>query len=118
MSDIDFGAYSKDYATDRPGFPESFYERLDSITRIKNSRSLDLGTGPGTIALELAARGSSVEGVDISAELIQTAQRGAKDRGLEAKVHFGVASAEKTGLRRFSSTVPITMHLPRCETPR
>lgn len=98
MSDIDFGAYSKDYAADRPGFPESFYERLDSISRIKNSRSLDLGTGPGTIALELAARGSSVEGVDISAELIQAARRGAKDRVLKDNVHFGVASAEKTGL--------------------
>jgi SAM-dependent methyltransferase len=65
---------------------------------LSESRSLDVGTGPGTIALELAARGSSVVGVDISGDLVTAARRLAKQRGLEERARFAVASAESTGL--------------------
>ena len=50
------------------------------------------------MALELAARGSAVVGIDISAELIATARRVAKERNLEDRTHFRVARAEQTGL--------------------
>ena len=98
MSNIDFGRHSEDYAAYRPGLPASFYQRIDAITRIRESRSLDLATGPGTIALALGALGSSVVGVDTSAEQIATAKRISKERDLEDKVHFRIASAESTGL--------------------
>ncbi|KPJ92182.1 MAG: hypothetical protein AMS18_07885 [Gemmatimonas sp. SG8_17] len=98
MSTIDFGRHSEDYAAYRPVLPASFYQRIDTIVRIRGSRSLDLATGPGTIALELGALGSSVVGIDISAEQIATAKRVAKERNLEDKVHFRIASAENTGL--------------------
>ena len=98
MSKIDFGRHSEDYAAYRPGFPASFYQRIDAIIRIGESRSLDLATGPGTMALELGARGSSVVGIDISAELIATEKRVSKQRNLEDKVHFRIANAENTGL--------------------
>ncbi len=98
MSTIDFGRHSEDYAEYRPGFPASFYQRLDAIIPIKASRSLDLATGPGTVALALAALGSSVVGIDISAELVATATRVSKQRNLEDHVHFSVANAEHTGL--------------------
>jgi SAM-dependent methyltransferase len=98
MSEVDFGKHSEDYAEYRPGFPESFYRRIDAITHIKGSRSLDLATGPGTIALELAARGSAVVGIDISAELVATAKRVAEERNLEESTDFRIAAAEDTGL--------------------
>ena len=98
MGSIDFGRHSEDYAAYRPGLPPSFYQRIDAITRIRGSRSLDLATGPGTIALELAARGSSVVGIDTSAEQIATAKRVARERNLEARAHFAIARAECTGL--------------------
>jgi ubiquinone/menaquinone biosynthesis C-methylase UbiE len=98
MSNVDFGIHSEDYAEYRPGLPASFYKRIDAIIHIKESRTLDLATGPGTIALELAALGSSVVGIDISAEQITTAKRVSKERNLEDKAHFMVANAEKTGL--------------------
>lgn len=98
MSKIDFGRHSEDYAKDRPGFPESFYQRIDALIPLRGSRSLDLATGPGTIALELAARGSTVLGIDVSAGQISTAKRLAKERNLEDKTRFKIASAEKTGL--------------------
>jgi SAM-dependent methyltransferase len=98
MSNVDFGRHSEDYAAYRPGFPASFYQRIDAITRIRDSRSLDLATGPGTIALELGALGSSVVGIDTSGEQIATAKRVSMERHLEDNVHFRIASAEDTGL--------------------
>ncbi len=98
MSTVDFGRHSEDYATHRPGPPASFYRRIDAIARLQNSRSLDLATGPGTIALELAALGSSVVGIDTSAEQVAMAVRLAKTRKLEDKAQFEIARAEHTGL--------------------
>jgi SAM-dependent methyltransferase len=98
MSEIDFGRHSEDYAAWRPGFPASFYRRIDAIIGIRDSRSLDLATGPGTIALELASRGATVVGIDTSAGQIATARCLAEERELERRVRFEVASAEKTGL--------------------
>jgi SAM-dependent methyltransferase len=76
----------------------SFYRRIDSIIRIRGTRILDLATGPGTIALELAALGGSVVGVDVSAGQIETARRIARERNLEDDARFRVARAERTGL--------------------
>jgi ubiquinone/menaquinone biosynthesis C-methylase UbiE len=98
MRDIDFGRHSEDYAAYRPGLPASFYQRIDAIIRIRDSRSLDLATGPGTIALELGALGGFVVGIDSSAEQIATAKRVSKERNLDDNVHFRIASAENTGL--------------------
>lgn len=98
MTRVDFGRHSEDYAEHRPGFPPSFHRRIDALAPIGGSRSLDLATGPGTIALELAARGSSVVGVDVSVEQVATARRLAKERGLEGEARFVVATAEATGL--------------------
>lgn len=98
MSKVDFGIHSDDYAKYRPGFPPSFYQRIDAIRRIKGTRALDLATGPGTVALELATFGSSVVGIDISRELLATAKRVATERNLDGKANFKVASAEDTGL--------------------
>jgi SAM-dependent methyltransferase len=98
MSEIDFGRHSEDYAAYRPGLPASFYRRIDAIVPIRGSQSLDLATGPGTIALELAARGSTVVGIDVSVEQIATARRISQERGLEDRVRFQVAGAENTGL--------------------
>jgi len=102
MSPIDFGRHSEDYAAYRPRFPASFYQRLDAILPIRGSRSLDLATGPGTIALELAARGSSVVGIDVSEGQIAAAVRLAEERNLADSVYFRVASAETTGLEASS----------------
>jgi len=98
MGTIDFGRHSDDYAEYRPGFPASFYERIDAVLPIAGSRSLDLATGPGTVALELAALGSSVVGIDVSPGQVAAAERIAQERKLETSARFRVASAEDTGL--------------------
>jgi len=45
--------------------------------------ALDLGTGPGTQAMALAARGFKVTGTDISSTAIEKAQAVAKEKGLD-----------------------------------
>jgi 2-polyprenyl-3-methyl-5-hydroxy-6-metoxy-1,4-benzoquinol methylase len=79
MSNFDFGRHSEDYGTYRPGPPASFYQRLDASVTIRGFRSLDLATGPGTVALELGPRGSSVISIDASAQQLSTASRVSKE---------------------------------------
>ncbi|MBC8328126.1 MAG: methyltransferase domain-containing protein [Planctomycetes bacterium] len=98
MSQIDFGRHSDDYAAFRPGLPASFYLRLDALVRLRGARALDLACGPGTVALELAARGSAVVGIDVAAGQIAAAERVAAERGLASAARFLVATAEDTGL--------------------
>lgn len=100
MSRIDFGRHSEDYAVHRPGPPASFYRRVGAIVALDGCRALDLGTGPGTIALELAARGASVVGIDVSESQVASARRAAAPRELGERTGFRVARAEETGLEQ------------------
>ena len=47
------------------------------------SRVLDVPCGAGRLAIELAARGCRMTGVDISPEFLETARSTARERGLE-----------------------------------
>jgi SAM-dependent methyltransferase len=99
---IDFGTRSDDYAEHRPGFPASFYDRLEGFAALDGARALDLGTGPGVIAIELAARGAAVTGIDIAENQIRAAELRAAERGLADRCAFRVAPAEATGLEHAS----------------
>ncbi len=98
MCDIDFGRYSDDYVRHRPGFPASFFDRIERIVPIRGVEALDLGTGPGKVALELAARGATVVGLDISQHQITSAKQQAVERSVDDRCDFRVAPAEQTGL--------------------
>ena len=71
-----------------PGFEQTFAEVLglagDAVDR---GRLLDVGCGPGTIALRLAHLFGEVVGVDPDTEMLQEAAR----RAAEAQAHDGVA---------------------------
>jgi SAM-dependent methyltransferase len=95
MSDVDFGKRSDDYAEHRPGFPDSFYDRLESFRKLEGSRAVDVGTGPGTIALELARRGATVTGLDIAENQIRAARQRADAEGLADRCSFCVGGAER-----------------------
>ncbi len=95
---IDFGRRTDDYGRHRPGFPESFYDRLERYFTIDGADALDLGTGPGHVALTLARRGARVTGIDVSTDQIETARRRAAEQGLDRTATFAVARAEQTHL--------------------
>lgn len=93
---IDFGRRAVDYEEHRPGFPESFFDRLLANGWIgPDQRALDLGTGTGSLALGFAARGLESTGLDIATELLDVARQRAADRRLAAR--FVEGRAEATG---------------------
>ncbi|MEA2024013.1 MAG: class I SAM-dependent methyltransferase [Actinomycetota bacterium] len=93
---IDFGRTAVDCERHRPGFPESFFDRLMRQRWIAaGQRALDLGTGTGSLALGFAARGLDVTGTDIAPELLEVASQTAADH--EVSAHFVVGRAEATG---------------------
>lgn len=94
---IDFGRTAGDYEQYRPGFPSSFFNRLMEEGWISPGlKTLDLGTGTGSLALGLAERGLEVTGLDVAPDLLDVARRRAADRGLQAG--FIEGRAEATGL--------------------
>ncbi len=98
MGKLDFSRHSDDYAKLRPGFPPSFYERLGSWISYDGLRAVDLATGPGVIATELAVRGAHATGVDIAPGQVEAAKRVAEERGVVDRTHYVVADVADTGL--------------------
>lgn len=91
---IDWGKTSQDYASYRPGPPPSFYEKLGAFGIGRpGQRILDLGTGTGVVARQMARQGCRVAGLDISEGQIEVARALATKENLS--VDFQVAPAEK-----------------------
>ncbi len=94
---IDWSHTSDDYAVYRPGYPQSFYDRLDALSLGTDGQDvLDLGTGTGVLARHFATRGARVTGIDIADGQIEAARRLADEQGLD--VTFHVRPAEQTEL--------------------
>lgn len=92
----DFGRTAADYGKYRAGFPNEFYDRLAAMDLLRRGmRTLDLGTGTGTIARGLAARGCESTGLDRSVPLMTEAARLDREAGVE--VRYVEAAAEETG---------------------
>lgn len=97
----DWGNAAEDYARFRRGFPESFYHRVTGTGVIRSGiRVLDLGTGTGTVARNLAQRGCEVTAVDVASEMIDQAKR--LDRESNVNVSYFNRKAEETGLSQES----------------
>ncbi|MHB8382055.1 MAG: class I SAM-dependent methyltransferase [Candidatus Binataceae bacterium] len=94
---IDWSSSAEAYAKHRQGFPERFYTRLEAMDVLHAGlRVADLGTGTGTIARELARRGCSVTGMDVSERMIESAR--SLGRAEELGVRYVVGRAEATAL--------------------
>lgn len=93
--DVDFGRAALDYARYRAGFPDRFYDLLAArgiVPRAAADRALDIATGTGAIARELARRGWRVAGIDRSAEMLAAAGMLAREAGL--RLDLRIAAAE------------------------
>ncbi len=89
---IDFGRTAADYEGFRPGFPDSFFDRVAAAEWIEpGQRVLDLGTGTGSLALGFSDRGLIATGLDIAPELLAVACETAAARDLPAQFVEGRA---------------------------
>ena len=106
-ADIDpqgFGNAALDYAAHRAGFPKATstgWRPSGSVRPV--SGLLDLGTGTGTLARQLAACGAVVTGIDPDIRLMRQGAELAKAAGVEVTWHEG--TAEDTGLRTAETDV-------------
>lgn len=90
----DWGKTSADYAAHRPGPPPSFYEQLNSHgIGLPDQTVMDLGTGTGVLARELAALGSIVSASDVSAGQVDMARELAEADGLKISWSVGTGSS-------------------------
>ncbi|WP_406460265.1 class I SAM-dependent methyltransferase [Streptomyces sp. NBC_01622] len=72
---------------------ESLAGYLDRGLIPGDGRALDLGCGPGRNALQLAAWGFEVDGVDLSPAAVAWAEERARDSGARVRFHCGDAFA-------------------------
>jgi ubiquinone/menaquinone biosynthesis C-methylase UbiE len=76
---------------------DGFYARIARglAAMMSSGEVLDVGCGPGRLAIHLAWQAPSltVTGIDISPEMIELARRRAEASGLSDRVHFQVADA-------------------------
>ena len=102
MKGVDFGKTAADYAQYRAGFPDSFFTKLEKLgVAFRGARAVDLGTGTGTVARELAIRGASeVIGIDPAEAIMREAQD--LDEAAGVQVQYVKATAESTGLPAMS----------------
>jgi len=92
---VDFGRVADTYARYRGGFPDELFKRLAEKAggRLECLRILDVGCGTGALANEFARRGGEVFGVDPSQELLEQAERAARDEDLQVRYLRGKAES-------------------------
>jgi SAM-dependent methyltransferase len=104
VTNVDFGKSASDYALHRKGFPPSTIARLTALqVGLPGQSILDLGTGTGLLALEMARRGCDVVGLDPSEAMLTKAREAAQVEHLSTRFVQGVA--EDTGLSAASFDV-------------
>jgi SAM-dependent methyltransferase len=75
---------SQYYTTGRPTYPALLIERVaDLIGLRRTDRVLDLGTGPGFLAIDFAPRAGDVTAIDPSADMLGVARANAARAGVD-----------------------------------
>lgn len=88
-----WGSGGRDYERISRSISDSIEHCVERLDPRPGERILDVGTGTGWTARQVAARGAKVTGVDIGADLIEAATTLASGAGLA--IDFQVGDAEK-----------------------
>ncbi len=94
-----------DHVLHSPGQHRSWLELLGRFAQRVPSRILDVGCGTGFLAFLYAEMGHEVTGIDLSPEMIETAQRKAHRQGIRAAFRVGDAECIKDRDQSFDLVV-------------
>ena len=87
-----FRGAARFYTPGRPTYPPLLAARVAALVGgLAQGRVLDLGTGPGFLALDFAARAAEVIGVDPEPAMLQAAERNAAASGHRIRFLLGTA---------------------------
>lgn len=95
-----FASTEQHYLRLRPGYPAVL---LDHLAAIATGPILDLGSGPGVVALELAQRGCRVIAADPNLAMLNSGRRAAKHQGLDIEWRH----ADSGQLHKLRDLVPL-----------
>ncbi|MGL4974779.1 MAG: class I SAM-dependent methyltransferase [Bosea sp. (in: a-proteobacteria)] len=102
--EVDFGLSATDYGRHRQGYPAEVYQRLAAAgLAIAGKRILDVGTGTGLLARDLAQMGGQVTGLDPSEALLSEARLASQ--AITPPIAYVQGMAENTGLAAASFDV-------------
>ena len=93
-----FAGTAEAYARYRPPYPPAMLDDLLVRAAVGSASLLDLATGPGRIALDLAPRFERVVAIDLEPEMIAFARAAAAQRGIH-NVTWHVGRAEDLDVR-------------------
>ncbi|WP_433531282.1 class I SAM-dependent methyltransferase [Micromonospora sp. CA-263727] len=104
-----FAGTGEHYVRHRVAYPPELIAPVVEATRcLAPGRVVDIGSGPGTVALALAECGVRVVAVDAACEMLGWGRRLAAERGVGG-VEWVVANAERLALRRGAGLVGATI---------
>lgn len=94
-----FGQHARAYAQSaRHARGQDLTRLLDALNLKAGQRALDLATGPGHVALQMAERGLAVTGADLTPEMLAVARAAERERQLEQPIRWVAADAARLPL--------------------
>ncbi|GDY14387.1 hypothetical protein LBMAG53_32650 [Planctomycetota bacterium] len=83
---------AKYYTTGRPFYPKLLSKRIAGLIGLeRRHRVLDIGTGPGFLAIDFASQVETVTGLDPSAEMLDVARGNAERAGVAVRFVQGTS---------------------------
>jgi SAM-dependent methyltransferase len=101
-----FRTAAQHYLQGRPAYAPALFDRVVALTALRSdARVLDLGCGPGQLALAFAPRVAEVVGIDPEPEMLRIASESAAAAGLAVRFIEGSSADLGPALGRFHLVV-------------
>jgi SAM-dependent methyltransferase len=96
-----FKEASRYYTSGRPTYPKLLARRVADLVNLAGENVLDLGTGPGFLAIDFASLAQTVTAIDPSPEMLAAASRNAERARVHIKFVHGSSYELGSHLGRF-----------------